>query len=305
MRPSITASGAVPEKIKAAIKKNKLVLVLGAGLSKNAGLPLWNDLIDDLKTEVKKLEIEELKDLDLVIDPYLVFDNVFRETQRKESQHKGFLNQFVRRKLHRDRATNFERYENILENLKKLTPHAIVSLNVDTLLIDSQVFSHLPSVFKEECHSYHLKEGFICHLHGSLENTNWVLTDNERSELYNDRNSRHTSHFLLNLFGSYTVLFLGFSFSDKGFLDQCLEQRRLNQDEFDHFALIAQDSLSRADLDRIWEHYGVQSIKYNNEQNMHEGFEKELQLWANYFDPTEPSQDMIIDSDDYSLEAST
>lgn len=40
------------KQIKQAMRQNKLVIFAGAGVSKSAGVPLWGELIDELKKEL-------------------------------------------------------------------------------------------------------------------------------------------------------------------------------------------------------------------------------------------------------------
>ena len=40
-------------QIKQAMRQNKLVIFAGAGVSKSAGVPLWGELIDELKKELR------------------------------------------------------------------------------------------------------------------------------------------------------------------------------------------------------------------------------------------------------------
>jgi UDP-2,3-diacylglucosamine pyrophosphatase LpxH len=103
----------------------------------------------------------------------------------------------------------------LIRNLKSLNPVAIVTTNFDDLLKQSGVFKNEDFRYRADCSPQELRDGKVFCIHG--DPTSMFFKYSDRT-LYQDPLFQS---FIYNVFGSYFVLFLGYSFQDEQ-LRNCL-----------------------------------------------------------------------------------
>ncbi len=194
-----------PDSLITAILDGKLVIFAGAGVSMGepANLPNFIDLARQIAGENSKSKkglnntdefLGRLKDNG--INVHLLAAKLLQQNNPKPTE------------LHR----------NILQLYSKEEDIRIVTTNYDLLFEEAfkDIFTTPLKVF--ECPTLPLGEKFhgIVHIHGSInEPEDMVLTDQDFGRAYMTGSTRWASQFLVDLFRSYIVLFIGYSHRDK------------------------------------------------------------------------------------------
>lgn len=183
-------------QIQQAMRQGKLVIFAGAGVSKSSGVPLWGELIDELKKELDLLPNES---------DYLKIPQLYKNV-RKE---KEFL----------------ERIKDILKDgmvccnpihdaLLDLNPCHIVTTNYDDLF-EQAILNRNENFFtvsKDSDLPCNRGEKLLIKMHGDFKSGNIVLTENDYLDYA--QNFPLIRSYVMSIFASKVVLFVGFSFSD-------------------------------------------------------------------------------------------
>ena len=174
------------------LEKGKLVVFVGAGVSKNSGLPEWEELIKDY-AEYRGIKEFTLKEY-LTI-PEEVFER-YGSLKYYEIAEKRFLGKYVPNSIHRI--------------LKKMKLTYIITTNYDTLIEDE--IKNLQIVSKDEDLPYTNSNRMLIKMHGDFENKNIVLKKSDYDNY--EKNFQLISTLVKGLFTTNTVLFIGYSYSD-------------------------------------------------------------------------------------------
>lgn len=181
--------------IKDASKHGRLVVFVGAGVSANSGVPVWSALIDAMKQECNLAnEKDDLKIAQLYKDA--------RGEKEYMDKVKDFLkyNKTIPNDLHKD--------------ILALNPCHIITTNYDNLL-EQEIQNEFKqyAVIREDRDLPNMSySNSVVKMHGDFETNNIVLTE---SDYHNySRNFPLIRSFVISLFASKLVVFIGFSFAD-------------------------------------------------------------------------------------------
>ena len=174
------------------LEKGKLVVFVGAGVSKNSGLPEWEELIKDYADYrgIKKFTSKQFLTI-----PEEVFER-YGSLKYYEIAEKRFLGKYVPNSIHRI--------------LKKMKLTYIITTNYDTLIEDE--IKNLQIVSKDEDLPYTNSNRMLIKMHGDFENKNIVLKKSDYDNY--EKNFQLISTLVKGLFTTNTVLFIGYSYSD-------------------------------------------------------------------------------------------
>lgn len=179
------------------LAREKLVIFVGAGVSKNSGLPSWQELV---KVFAKKLGInksyfspEETLQIPQIyydkfskIQYYEVLQDLFNETYETNSIHK---------------------------TLKEMNISHIITTNYDELiekeLNDNKEYD---VIGKEEELAYSKSTKMIIKMHGDLKYRNIVLKKEDYDNY--EKNFPLISTYVKSLFTTNTIMFIGYSLND-------------------------------------------------------------------------------------------
>lgn len=174
------------------LEKGKLVVFVGAGVSKNSGLPEWEELIKDY---ADYRGIKEFTSKQFLTIPEEVFER-YGSLKYYEIAEKRFSGKYVPNSIHRI--------------LKKMKLTYIITTNYDTLIEDE--IKNLQIVSKDEDLPYTNSNKMLIKMHGDFENKNIVLKKSDYDNY--EKNFQLISTLVKGLFTTNTVLFIGYSYSD-------------------------------------------------------------------------------------------
>lgn len=182
--------------IRKAIDNNKLVVFAGAGISVDAGVPKWSELIKVMKKEINVSENET--------DYLKIAQLYYNERQQKEYIDK------IRSVLNHKKVQSNEIHEEIF----KLNPNGILTTNYDDLLDQVIEKEALPYsiVTRDKDFPYAINNNLLVKVHGDLNNTDIVLKEDD----YLNYSTTHPliESFIKSVFSNKLVMFVGYSYSD-------------------------------------------------------------------------------------------
>lgn len=189
------------KQIKHAIETDSLIIFVGAGVSKNSGLPLWDDIVDVFKEE---LNLQEQDDTNVFKVPQYYYDT-FGQNRYFQKLEEIF-------KLFNNAEPNFAH-----DYIAKIKPKHIITTNYDDLLEKRFSVSDMQyDVITEDSDiPYSRSDHYLIKMHGELSRKNIVLKENDYLE-YED-NFYMVSNLIKSLIMNHTVLFLGYSLNDPTF----------------------------------------------------------------------------------------
>ena len=174
------------------LEKGKLVVFVGAGVSKNSGLPEWEELIKDY---ANYRGIKEFTSKQFLTIPEEVFER-YGSLKYYEIAEKRFLGKYVPNSIHRI--------------LKKMKLTYIITTNYDTLIEDE--IKNLQIVSKDEDLPYTNSNRMLIKMHGDFENKNIVLKKSDYDNY--EKKFPLISTLVKGLFTTNTILFIGYSYND-------------------------------------------------------------------------------------------
>ena len=231
------------KNIRTAIDTNKLVVIAGAGISVDAGVPNWNSLINHLRSEIE-VPINEH-------DSLKIAQMYFNDRQQKE-----FIDK-VRTVLNHKKV----KYNEIHEELLQLNPEHILTTNFDDLLEQVIKKRSLPFsiVTKDKEFPYALNTKLLVKIHGDLDNTDIVLTEDDF--LNYSLNHPLIEAFIKSVFASKIILFIGYSFSDIDLKMTIQTVRSILGGHFQNAYLLTVDEMHDAQREYL-KHKGVNVVSY-------------------------------------------
>ena len=174
------------------LEKGKLVVFVGAGVSKNSGLPDWKELIKDY---AEYRGIKEFTSKEYLTIPEEVFER-YGSLKYYEIAEKRFSGKYFPNSIHRI--------------LKEMDLTYIITTNYDTLIEDE--IKNLQVVSKDEDLPYTSSNKMLIKMHGDFKNKNIVLKKSDYDNY--EKNFQLISTLIKGLFTTNTILFIGYSYND-------------------------------------------------------------------------------------------
>jgi eukaryotic-like serine/threonine-protein kinase len=291
----IKQPGYISLRSKLAEGSSLVTLWIGAGLSKDAGMPLWEDLYARLKAGLLNIDSDGIKDSASQL-------KALEEQKESPWVRMEFLKNALGKESYRQLVRSiFSRSESCpippaYKALISIPHNGIVNFNLDLLAQRSYV-EKFPGrhtvIFTSQqipTHYHVLKSGrhFIAHVHGQfLDEDSWILTHSDLSRVL--KTSSYIN-FLKNILISRTVIFIGITASDIAIAS--LIEPKLNEG---HYWLT-----HRKDVDtHNWaQDNGIQPVVYRSIGNDHSQLEEIIKDLASY-KPTDTPAPPVIPNDDH------
>ena len=257
----------IPQALQDAVKENNVIVFIGAGLSKAAGLPLWKDIVIKVleNPRVKKGASFKQALNDGIISPLYVLDAI------KSENRKDIYQEFE--------ASTSQELECTLHKSAALISRRIVTTNYDRLLEINTKIKPLDTSSTFNLQKLDDLDEFILKIHGSCDSIdNAVIFSSDYDRLYGAE-SGLAKFQLQKLVSSYSCIFIGFSLTDNYAVELFDNLNKLyNGLGKEHFAIsteqIAHDFVetvlvnSHADIEPLLKHLAsIKSDKLNSSEN--------------------------------------
>lgn len=281
----------IPDELIQYHEEGKLVLFCGAGISVNAGLPLFKGLTEHVVEEVNanSFDIERLiKSGD--------YEQVFQQILSVEKVERSIVYDAVRNELSPEesdlnRKDSLSIHEILLSlGLQDNGRIKIVTTNFDCLFdevisrkeIDPKYYRNftapaLPIPEKEW-------DGIV-YLHGKLDSTtgdNLILSSGDFGSAY----LKHgwAAKFITDLFKNNAVCFIGYSANDT-VMRYMLDALAMDKREYPIFAIDGYETtkhskISKSDVQKYWDNKDVQPVLYPVERKKHTQLINLLREWS-------------------------
>jgi len=208
-------------KIQKAQDNNQLVIFVGAGVSKNSGIPAWGELIEKIAMKIgysqclkcnvnsKTCEASKCKEkYHFSQDDYLRIPEYFYQSDTSKDHHNYYST--VQTIL---RGTNVS--NPIDDQIFSILPNHIITTNFDPLLENS--YSPNRNYYTVVCEDDDLLSNpsnhYIIKMHGDLEKPRSLVLK-ESDYIDYEQNHPLISTFIRSLLINHTFLFLGYSLND-------------------------------------------------------------------------------------------
>ena len=243
------------------LEKGKLVVFVGAGVSKNSGLPDWKELIKDY---AEYRGIKEFTSKEYLTIPEEVFER-YGSLKYYEIAEKRFSGKYFPNSIHRI--------------LKKMDLTYIITTNYDTLIEDE--IKNLQVVSKDEDLPYTSSNRMLIKMHGDFKNKNIVLKKSDYDNY--EKKFPLISTLIKGLFTTNTILFIGYSYNDvnvqqimnwikeilkeetrKAFLVEFTEEEDKEEENDGHINRISLKLLTENNDEVLYEDYEDKEEKFNN-----------------------------------------
>lgn len=183
--------------LKQAIEENRLVVFVGAGVSFNSGIPLWNTAVEQIND---KLETALSVENDVLKIPQIYYN------ERGQKEYFDLIQEIFK---YKDKEIN-----KLHERIVKLRPYCIITTNYDDFIERAFIKNgeFLDVIEKDSDIAYSRNNRMIIKMHGSFKQENIVLKEDDY--LNYSENFPLIETFVKALVAKNIVLFIGYSYND-------------------------------------------------------------------------------------------
>lgn len=256
-------------------KKGKVVLFIGAGLSRFAGCDPWDAIVKKMaKVDIIKNNhnIRDLTKGGLSYDEIIDFCKVQFIKAGAENKYWGIVREALMFESNKF-ITEYSPVINKIKTIKK--PPIIMTTNIDNCLesVSPDNFPQDRIFYKSnELIKSNLAEKTIFHIHGWIyELEKSILTKNQYIERYKEQTF---IDFIQYVFAEHCVIFIGYGLKDND-LNNLIYKLPRNTSIQSHYLLAYKDEYSSTMKTRAKEHYGIEIIEYGLKLDL----TKELITW--------------------------
>lgn len=221
--------------------EQQLVLFVGAGISRDSGIPTWREAIDKI---AKRLELEENEINDMLRIPQYYYN------ARGEKEYKQFMREIF--KAGKDLNIN-----SIHKQLMKINVNTIVTTNYDHLLEkaaeDNAEIIDVVSCNEDLPYRRGVKE--LIKIHGDFEHDNFVLKEDDY--LSYSENFKLIENYIKSIIGTKVVLFVGYSFNDPDVKQVFEWVKEILKGDFQRAYLIDTGNEYDLNIEDYYKHFGI------------------------------------------------
>ena len=293
----------IPDDLVLAHEEGNVVFFCGAGISYDAGIPLFKDLVDktaqktNIKLDEKEEELLEKGDCDVV----------YQEMERRVgSEKRTWLRGFTSKLLapHKNLSDDDLSYHysllklSVIRSTKKLH---LVTTNYDSLFDTAYKRLKRDKRFDKRVSSYAApllpvpkkkKWDGLIYLHGKLQRNasedvlnSLIISSGDFGVAY--LTERWASRFLSELFREYTICFVGYSVNDtimRYMVDALAADRLLGEEQRTVYAFDGYECNGREWLIEQWEKKGIKVIPFKKERKSDfSELKRTLTAWSDFY----------------------
>ena len=293
----------IPDELLLAHEEGKVVFFCGAGISYDAGIPLFSDLVSSTACKAK-IELGE-EDCASLHDGNC--DVVYQEMERRiGSAKRTWLRHFTARLLSRpkvvpDEALSYHYSLLKLSRVRATKKLHLVTTNYDSLFdiaekrlkkkkaIDARVFVYAAPLLPVPKQS---KWDGLIYLHGKLQpkesddNLNsLIISSGDFGVAY--LTERWASRFVSELFREYTICFVGYSANDtimRYMVDALAADKLLGEEQRTVYAFDGYEGDGRDSIVEQWEKKGIKVIPFKKEsKGDFSELKRTLTAWSDFY----------------------
>ncbi len=280
----------VPDQIRQAAKEARLVLFIGAGVSRLMGAPSWDEfaglVLEQLvcSKSITYAELKQLSNLDarkrLSIALQIAETDELKIDFDKLIHRKGSDSSKIYEHLRSIDCvyvtTNYDEYLDTEQSRAKVT-----------LSTDGEPYGRIKSELICRPHQFQnsilRKQGAVIHLHGSLKDRDSMIMTTPH--YINHYANSDVKSFLHDLFSSQTVLFIGYGMEEWDILEYLLTKgRHAISRTSQFFMLMGFYSHQEKTFDHLYKYYkellGVELIHFILDFLDHSQLEKIMESWS-------------------------
>jgi len=277
----------LPDQIENAVNRDRLVVFIGAGVSRIMGCMGWSELGDELVDvcfDGNRINYREKVHLNREKTPKKKI-SIVRHILSEQKQDDLFL-RTIRKHLQANPQKS-ERFP-IYRELYKLRA-VYVTTNVDECF-DDLYFKHLIVYRPQDFDAGNIDRTRLYHLHGTIKDPDsMIFTTRKYLEHYNNTNIRR---FLETIFSGYTILFIGYGMEEFELLDFLFTKTGGSSKELKHFILLpmyrgeenilAFEEFYYGDLGIHVISYAIDDKGYDQLHHVIENWQKEMNLSSTF-----------------------
>ena len=299
----------VPPEVFKAARNGKLVVFIGAGVSRIIGCPSWNEFaykqLDDLRERkaINFYEYTSLKALDarklLSICKKIYLERKVQPKSMK-SLLKGNDDLISKCTIYKDIyalnaifvTTNFDDYLDIIAEQPVDKPTSFSEEPASKDYAEREIPRGKVFHSKEDLLLSNLANGNVIHLHGSVEeDSKTVVTIVDYMRHY--ELGGEPAAFLEAVFNAYTVLFLGYGLEEYEILEFIIGKSDRRKNELKHFMLypIFRNEVNLLELQRkYYADLGIYLIPYPKDENGYDQLTAVINEWSKQIGPVSRPQ---------------
>ncbi len=302
-RKKIIQEPKVPPKIFEAASNGKLVVFIGAGVSRIIGCPSWEELSNiHLKYlyDMEEINYHEFINLRLLDTRKLLsickniyetkninppsMETIFKGEDKLSNKFKIYEDLYSFKAIYV--TTNYDNHlDKVAERTVSNTQINIKSRDDFTSEIDTSSRDSFGKVFykKDEILISNLEQGNVIHLHGSINNyAEAIITTVDYINHYNKDRGNRVAVFLEEMFEKYTVLFAGYGLEEYEILEFLIKDIPKAKD-YRHFMLypmFAKDENLLVFYEEYYKALGISLIPYSIDKKGYAQLAQVIKKWA-------------------------
>jgi hypothetical protein len=302
----------IPQEILKAASSGKLVMFIGAGVSRIIGCPSWKEFallqLRDLY-EKRVINFYEFKNLGSLDARRLlsICRNIYEENDIKPQNMGSLLSgkdELMKKFTIYEDLYSFNvvylttNYEDYLDKVAQKPTAKLASITKTTKTQDSVEEEIAQSKIihsKEQLLISNLVNGSIIHLHGSIhDERNTIVTIVDYMKHY--EHDSKPAVLLEEIFDSYTVLFVGYGLEEYEIMEFMISKSHTSKGEVKHFMLypVFRREINLLAFQRkYYRDLGVQLIAYPIDENGYEQLAPIIHEWAKRIGPVSRPQGFL------------
>lgn len=238
------------DAMKASLENKKLVVFVGAGISKNSGVPTWGQMVrvfaDRMGYPVERLSTDE----------YIRIPQYFYGMD-DSSNHQEYYN------LLREVVSPCDKPNILNELIVELKPKHIVTTNYDKLM--DMVATDYEVIRQDKDLLSTTKNSYLIKMHGDIDNVENIVFK-EADYLKYSETHRLMETYLKSLLIDHVFLFVGYSLNDynlntfTSWIDFVAQEMNVKEDMHKNFFLSSSNHASKKYLRKYYEDKGLHVI---------------------------------------------